>query len=217
MIGTKILEERKSKFNGNLRVVKTWGMGTYIQANDLTQSGGIVESIWKSTLKQINKLTNQPINSCLILGLGGGTVAKLIRKNWPKTKIIGVDIDPLMIGLGKKYLGLDEYEVDIKIGDALAFSEELKVKKSASLRVEKFDLVIVDLYNGDQFPKKFETNNYIHLVRLNLTSSGIAVFNRLYFDDEKREADEFGKKLEKVFEKVKKFRPVANLMFLCSR
>ena len=214
MIGTKILEERKSKFNGNLRVVKTWGMGTYIQSDGLTQSGGIVETIWSRTLRKIHH-SQSTVHNSLVLGLGGGTVVKLIRKNWPEAKITGVDIDPIMIGLGKKYLGLDEYEVDIKIGDALAFSEELKVKKSASLRVEKFDLVIVDLYNGDQFPKKFETNNYIHLVRLNLTSSGIAVFNRPYFDDEKREADEFGKKLEKTFEKVEWFYPEANLMFFC--
>ena len=50
-------------------------MGIYIQANGLTQSGGIVESIWKSTLRQIKA---KDINSILILGLGGGTLAKLL-------------------------------------------------------------------------------------------------------------------------------------------
>ena len=45
MLGIKILEERESKYNGHLRVVKTLGMGIYIQADGLTQSGGIVERI----------------------------------------------------------------------------------------------------------------------------------------------------------------------------
>ncbi|KKR44389.1 MAG: hypothetical protein UT76_C0005G0015 [Candidatus Woesebacteria bacterium GW2011_GWB1_40_12] len=105
MLGTKVIEEKKSEFNGNLKVMSTLGMGTYIQSDGLTQSGGIVETIWKQTLRRIN---HQPstINHCLILGLGGGTVAKLVRKKWPEAKITGVDIDPIMVELGEKYLGL---------------------------------------------------------------------------------------------------------------
>lgn len=207
MFGTKILEERKSKYNGALRVVNTWGMGTYIQSDGLTQSGGIVESIWKSTLRHILH-TKYDIQSVLILGLGGGTVAKLIRKNWPEAKIIGVDIDPIMIELGKKYLELDKYNVDIKIADALYF-----LTHHSSLT--SYDLVVVDLYNGDQFPKKFESENYIHFVRTILTINGVAVFNRLYYKDKKEEARRFGEKLVKIFPKVEQFYPVSNLMFVC--
>ncbi len=116
MLGTRVLEELNSKYNGRLKVVKTFGMGTYIQANGLTQSGGIVESIWKSTIR---KIKNQDIKNCLILGLGGGTVAKIIQERWPGVKITGVDIDPVMVELGKKYLGLGD--VQIKIQDAYDF------------------------------------------------------------------------------------------------
>lgn len=216
MLGTKILEEKRSKYNGNLRVVKTLGIGTYIQADGLTQSGGVVESIWKSTLRQINKLlinrsSNQPVN-CLVLGLGGGTVAKLVKKYWPEAKITGVEIDPLMIELGKKYLDLDKANIEIKICDALDF-----LTHHSSLKTRRYDLVITDLYCGDKFPKKFETENYIHLVRFNLARSGIAVFNRLYYGSKREEAVKFGKKLEKKFPKVDWFYPEANLMFLCSK
>jgi len=210
MVGTKILEERKSKFNGDLRVVKTLGMGTYIQANGLTQSGGIVESIWKSTLKQINHSSIQPFNNVLILGLGGGTVVKLIRKKYPDAKISGIDIDPVMIELGKKYLGLDEMGAKIIIGDASNIPNLPKFPK------QKFDLVIVDLYNGDMFPKQFETENYMQFVKNNLSRSGIAIFNRLYYGDKRPQAVKFGNKLKKVFPKVNWFYPEANLMFLCS-
>src|SRR5688572_6244371 len=114
MLGTKTLEVRKSKFNGEIKVVKTFGMGIYIQSNGLTQSGGIVETIWKSTIRKLKNKKPQ-VKTCLILGLGGGTVAKLIRKSWPNVKITGVDIDPMMVELGKKYLDLSEVKVDIKI------------------------------------------------------------------------------------------------------
>lgn len=200
MLGIKILEEEKSKFNGNLRVVKSFGLGTYIQAEGLTQSGGVVEGIWKQTLRQV-KDKRREIKNVLILGLGGGTVAKLIRKFWPEAKITGVDIDPMIVELGQKYLGLDEVDVDIKIQDA------------AKPIPDKFDLVIVDLYRGDQFPKKFEDEKFLK----SLTKNKLVVFNRLYYKDKKLSAEEFGKKLQKFFRNVEYFYPEANLMFLCSK
>lgn len=215
MLGTKIFEEIKSKFNGDIKVVRSLGFGTYIQAEGLTQSGGIVETIWKQTLKRINNLkldsiTSCAINNCLILGLGGGTVAKLIRKKWSDAKITGVDIDPVMIELGKKYLGLDKLNVEIKIDDALQYTKY----KTPDI---KYDLVIVDLYNGDKYPEKFETENYIHLVRSLLSRSGVAVFNRLYYGDKRPQAVKFGNKLKKIFSNVEWFYPEANLMFICSK
>lgn len=209
MLGTKILEERKSKFNGKLRVVKTFGMGTYIQADGLTQSGGIVETIWKQTLRRTNNL-QFTINNCLILGLGGGTVAKLVRKKWPEAKITGVEIDSLMIELGKRYLDLDKFNIDIKITDAHEF-----LTHHSSLKTNEYDLVIVDLYQGDRFPDEFESENYVHLMRTVLSSSGIVIFNRLYYGDKRPEAVKFGRKLEKVFGNVEWLYPEANLMFIC--
>jgi spermidine synthase len=182
-------------------------MGTYIQSDGLTQSGGIVETIWKQTLKKV-KTKNENVKSVLILGLGGGTVAKLIRKNWPDAKITGVDVDPMMVELGKKYLDLDDQNVEIIIADALYFLTHHSSLKS-------YDLIIVDLYNGDKFPDKFTKNNYIHLVRHGLTRGGLAVFNRLYFKDRKEEAIAFGEKLKKVFGTVEYFYPISNVMFIC--
>jgi len=205
MFGTKILEERKSKFNGDIKVIKTWGMGTYIQAGGLTQSGGIVEDIWKSTLRKIYN-SQFTINNCLILGLGGGTLAKLIKKNWPEAKITGVDIDPIMIELGKKYLDLNSDGVKIIVADA---------SNPSNFSNQKYDLVIVDLYQGDKFPKEFATENYIHLVRTILSKSGIVIFNRLRYKNKKEEAEKFGKKLQKYFSKVDYYYPPANLMLIC--
>ncbi|QQG42135.1 MAG: methyltransferase domain-containing protein [Candidatus Woesebacteria bacterium] len=211
MFGTKILEEKKSKFNGDIRVVKTWGMGTYIQANGLTQSGGIVESIWKQTLKKAKSDKQSlpsdgklKVKSVLILGLGGGTVAKIVRKNWPEAKITGIDIDPLIVELGNKYMGLQKHNVKTIISDA------------SNLPSQKFDLIIIDLYNGDKFPEKFEKDNYLKLVGRHLTDNGIAVFNRLYYKEKNIEAEEFGKKLKKIFKNVEPFRPVSNMMYICT-
>ena len=195
MIGTQTLEEKNSKYNGKLKVVRTWGMGTYIQAGGLTQSGGIVESIWKSTIKRIKK---EEIKTCLVLGLGGGTVAKIIQKNWSGVKITGVDIDLTIVELGKKYLGLEN--VQIKIKDAYSFD------------TKGYDLVIVDVYRGDNFPEKFEDEKFLK----KLSKNKLVIFNRLYYGDKRPMAVKFGLKIQKIFKKVEYFYPEANLMFICS-
>jgi len=195
----KVLEETNSPFNGRVRVVRTLGLGTYIQVDGLTQSGGVIEGIWKETLR---KLRHKTINKCLILGLGGGTVAKLVRKNWPGAKIVGVDIDPVMVKMGKKYLGLGEAKVEIKIGDA-----EDSIKG-------KYDLVIIDLYRGFNYPEKFETPKFLRKVKSCLTKDGVVIFNHLYSEGKRTEAIKFGKKVEETFSKVEWYYPSANLMFI---
>ena len=192
------MEERRSKFNGSIKVVRSLGFGTYIQVNNLTQSGGVVESIWKQTLKRINH-QSLTINHCLILGLGGGTVAKLVRKYWPESKITGVEIDPVMVELGTRYLALDTSKTKIVISDAYDFDSS------------GFDFVIVDIYCGDNFPKKFEKEEFLK----KLTQNKLVIFNRLYFGEKRKEAVKFGNKLEKIFSKVEWFYPQANLMFIC--
>src|SRR3990167_10780762 len=134
--GMKILEERESRVNSKLTVVRDFAWGCYIQVGGLTQSGGMVKTVWKTTLKKIKNSKFQ-IKNCLILGLGGGTNALLFKKYYPDAKIIGIEIDPIFIELGKKYLGLDKIKIEIKIKDAFDF-----VKKEK----KKYDLILVDTY-----------------------------------------------------------------------
>ncbi|KKS95679.1 MAG: hypothetical protein UV71_C0004G0019 [Microgenomates group bacterium GW2011_GWC1_43_13] len=203
MLGTKILEERQSKYNGHLKVLRGLGFGTYIQADGLTQSGGIVGVIWKPALRKVNS-EKLIVKNCLILGLGGGTAAKYVRLYWPDAKISGVDIDPDMIALGKKYLGLDQINVKIKIQDAYNFSG-------------KFDLIIVDLYNGEDFPDKFGSTEFLNKIKSSIKKDGVAIFNRTYYGDKRPGTVKFGNKLKSIFTKVEWFYPEANLMFICRK
>ena len=206
------VEEVDSPMNGKLVVMRNFAWGTYIQINKLTQSGGVVKAVWKTTLKKIG---HQAINHCLILGLGGGSAAQLVRKNWPEAKIVGVEIDPLMIELGAKYLELGTSAVDIKIEDAFRFVKK-ESKQSLPLRGGKYDLILVDTYVGDEFPRKFESEDFLKLVKKLLSQRGIVIFNRLYYGEKRKEALKMLKKLEKVFPGVEAVYPEANVMFVCS-
>lgn len=202
MIGLKVLEEKESPINGDIRVVKDLAWGVHIQANGLTQSGGVVEAIWKGTIKKIKK-EKPEIKNCLILGIGGGTVGVLIRKHYPNSEIKGIDIDPIMVEMGKKYLGLNKENLKIEIKDA------------EKLGKDKYDLIIIDLYQGREVPEKFKTDKFLKDILKHLTKNGFAVFNRLYYGEKRPEAVNFLKNLEKIFAKVDVYYPEANIMFLC--
>lgn len=211
--GSKILEQRHSEINGDIKVVKSLGLGTYIQVEGLTQSGGVVSDVWEQTLKKIKSQYDLSdgqritFKNCLILGFGGGSAGKLVEKYFPGVRITGVDIDPLMIDLGRKYLNLGEYKVVIK--DAMDFvEEEIKYDR-------KYDLILVDTYLGQNYPEKFEKISFVNSIGRILKDNGIAVFNRLYWDEKKDLAHEFEKRLEEVFDSVDRFYPEANLMLIC--
>ncbi|MBI3443181.1 hypothetical protein HY008_00765 [Candidatus Woesebacteria bacterium] len=204
--GSRILEEVESPINGKLTVIRNLAWGTYIKAHGVTQSGGVLKKVWESTIKSLITSHKSPVTNCLILGLGGGSVAQLIRKYWPEAKITGVDIDPVIIELGTRYLALDRKEVKVVIQDAMDFVSS--VYSSGA-----YDLICVDLYIGDKYPKKFESEDFLKL----LTKGDVAIFNRLYGPNERRSTIKFGKKLSKIFSKVETVYPEANVMFLCSQ
>ena len=134
----------------------------------------------------------------------------VVKKYWEDTKIVGVDLDPKIIELGRKYLKLGKSDVEVHISDASDFLSSVNSKRSAG-----YDLILVDLYVGRDFPKKFEKDSFIKLVKKALAKDGVAVFNRLYYDEKRKESMKFGEKLEKYFRKVEIIFPEANVMFVC--
>ena len=62
---------------------------------------------------------------------------------------------------------------------------------------------------------RFETDDFVKIIKGLVADSGTCVFNRIYFDENKAYAIHFGKKLEKYFAKVTPTYPEANVMFVC--
>lgn len=208
LAGHKVLATKQSKINGELTVVKDIAWGVHIMGGGVTQSGGVAQTVWNTSLKKA-KLIKPEIRTALVLGLGGGSIAKLIRKHWGHNpKITGVEIDPIIVELGKKHMKLDDYKVNIKITDAQKF-----IKKNKA----RFDLVCIDMYVQTDIPKKFETEKFIEQIHKLMNKGGIVVFNRLYYDEKRKSAHDFALKLEKTFPKTITVYPEANIMFVCKK
>ncbi|KKT74429.1 MAG: Spermine synthase [Microgenomates group bacterium GW2011_GWA2_44_7] len=197
---TQELERVKSKFNGEIVVVKSEGEFRFL-VGGLTQSGRFIDKIWQKAIAYLKKHEFFP-KSCLILGLGGGTVARIISMTWPGIKVTGVEIDPQMIDLGKKYLALAQTKsLTLKIQDAQKFVQDSQ---------NKYDLIIIDTYIGEQAVKNLRDMS--KLERL-LSPGGSVVFNFLFHTRKlKQEAEEFIESLEQ--KDVVLLRELTNLLVI---
>ena len=167
----KLVEQKQSEINGTIQVYKLWGKYS-LRVDNLTQSGGLVKDIWQKALQAIKQYQPSPVKTCLILGLGGGTAAALVNRFWPQALITAIELDPVMIKLGKKYLNLGQVK-HLKIINADAFSaiKHLKIN---------FDLILVDLYHGQTIPSQALKPAFLNQLKRLKSPQGVIIFNFLY-------------------------------------
>ncbi len=207
--GYSVLEKVESKINGQIEVREDFFGRRSLLVGGISQSGYSVEKLWEKPIKKVFSFKSS-VKSCLILGTGAGSASKVIHNYFPKAKMTGVEIDPLMIKMGRKYFDLSTVKnLEIKIADAISLVTGHRSP------VTNYDLILVDLYLGKEVPEKAKTDEFIKNVKRLLSPSGIAIFNRLYYGQKKKEANEFESRLKKIFSKVELLHVSANLFFLC--
>ena len=210
----KTIQKTDSSISGKIQVVSFFGQPRII-VNNMIQSGGMVERIWKKGIEKILRYKDIKILRVLILGLGGGTVAKLINQKFPQAKITGIEIDPVMIKLGKKYFGLNKIK-NLKIIQADAVHPRGGFRLLGGEKI-KYDLIIVDLYIGDKIPKKSESVKILKKLKKILSKNGLIIFNRLFYKEHRIMTESFIKKLDKYFENIELVRAWSNLLVFTSR
>lgn len=193
-----------SVFNGEIKVNKYWGKYSML-VGGMSQSGGLVKNIWEKGIQEAkNRVTN--IDNVLILGLGCGTACEILNKELPDAKITGIEIDPKVIEIGKKYFKLSILNnLQIIIGDA-----EDKIN---SVMNNNFDLIIIDMYQGKNIPKFLENNNFLHKIYQKKSKNGIMIFNRLYWGNYIFEAKKFLDNLHQIFNDVDRKKTYSNILF----
>ncbi len=208
--GYSVVERVESEINGLIEIREDLFWKRRLLAGGISQSGYSVERLWQKPIKRVREKGDQ-VRNCLILGLGAGSVAKVIHSYFPEAKIIGIEIDPLMIKMGKKHLGLSTVKnLEIRIGDAILIIDQ------KSLTKKQFDLILVDLYLGEKVLAKAKTIEFVKRVKKFLSPSGRIIFNRLYYGEKKKEVHQFESRLRKIFSRVEPLRVSANIFFVCS-
>jgi spermidine synthase len=96
-------------------------------------------SVWDALAAPILALAPERRRSLLVLGLGGGSAARLARALAPGARIVGVEIDPRVVALARSRLGLDELGLEVVRADAERFLARCR---------ERFDAVLEDVFIG---------------------------------------------------------------------
>jgi spermidine synthase len=169
-----------SRYNPKIQLIKF--MGQYrLDMGGLTQSGPIIENIWSQSLKKLLPKNFSP-QKTLILGLGAGSVAKVIADRYPKTQIIGVEIDSQVIKIAQDYFGLNKIKnLEVINQDALRYLSGIKTPKT-------FDLILVDCYLGCQIPSKLENPDSIKKIK---TLTKYLLVNRLFWNTHRQQTLKF--------------------------
>lgn len=150
-----------SPYNKKIEVREINGRNVLL-VNGIEQTGGYTDKLWKIGLRGIHP------KKVLVLGVGGGTVFRM----FPESKITGVDIDTEILHIAKKYFGLLSATLIHK--DARVFDTD-----------KKFDLVIVDLYIGNDVPGFVTQKPFLTGILGMVAPSGRMVLN--YYNKDKQE------------------------------
>jgi len=191
----KLLYEVKSPISGEIKVIQD-GPERRLVVGGLNQSinaeaPDVEERIWGELVN--SKKQKAKSKNALILGLGGGTVAHLLTKKFGPIPIDGVEIDPVIVEVGKEFFGLGRLSnLNIIIANAISV---VKKPSDYCLMPIAYCLIIVDLYCGSEYPKEAESNDFFAGLKNLIHPSGVIVFNRISSEHDA----EFEEKLKENF------------------
>jgi spermidine synthase len=130
-------------------------------------------SVWDAIAAPVLALPPERRRRFLILGLGGGSAARVLRAVAPRCEIVGVEIDRQVIAAARRHFGLDALGVDLVRDDALAVLGRER---------RRFDAIFDDVFvgGGDAVHKPAWLPHPGHdLARRRLSAGGVLVANTL--------------------------------------
>jgi len=171
----KILEQEKSPFA--LITVSEADGKRYISIGGQEQSavdlGDKRQWVYKYTyllslalLSHTTAVPDRPLR-CLILGLGGGSLADFLADTFPQWQIRVVEIDPAMIRLARRYFPLNQ-RIEIIRADGRAFLQQTR---------EKYDVIVMDAFGETFIPPALYTLEFFTLMKSRLNPQGLVLMN----------------------------------------
>ncbi len=108
----------------------------------------------------------------LVIGLGGGTVPTALAQLFPDAKISVVEIDPAVVKAAEDYFDFRETEnTRVIVSDGRVYT------KRALARKERYDLIMLDAFNGDYIPEHLMTREYLEETKQLLNPGAVLVAN----------------------------------------
>jgi predicted membrane-bound spermidine synthase len=187
--GEGLLHEETS-YHQYIRVVEEPGGRRVLSLNE----GVAVHSVWRpdsvltggvwDAFLAIPSLLGRPLERVAILGNAAGTTARALGAYYPEASVDGVELDPAVSRVGRRYFGMGEVRrLTVHDADARPFLRATD---------ERYDLIVVDAYHQPYVPFYLATREFFGLVREHLTPGGIVALNVATVPDDTRLVEAIG-------------------------
>jgi spermidine synthase len=172
---------------------------------------GIAEhSVWRATevltggewdaFVAIPALLDRDPRHVAILGNAGGTTARAYGRYFPRTEIDGVELDPVVSDVGRRFFGLgDNPRLQVHDADARPFLRSTQ---------RRYDLIAVDAYRPPYVPFYLATQEFFELARSRLAAGGLLAMNVATVPGDYRLAHGIESTLRVVFPHVYVWQPL---------
>jgi len=135
---------RKGRAASNRIEVKQGPSGRALHINGTFASwydpdSAITGSVWDALAAPLLLLPRERRRKVLILGLGGGSAARIVRAIAPGAQITGVELDGDVVKAARRWFDLDSLGIDIVCEDALCYLRRCR---------KQFDIIFEDIFVG---------------------------------------------------------------------
>ena len=114
-------------------------------------------------------LLDRPVRTVLVLGDAGGTIPRAYARFFPRARIDGVELDPVVTRAARRFFGLGSIRhLHTITADARVYLERT---------TKRYDVVILDAYRQPYIPFQLATEQFFRLVRAHLSPGGVVALN----------------------------------------
>lgn len=142
----------------------------------------------------------RPVKSLLILGFGGGTVARQCRALFPQAEIVGVEISTRVLKMAYQHFELDSLNIKTVNMSGQAFMRSTR---------RRFDAIIDDMWPSEPESTKplFVEPDWTNLVTSRLKPDGMYAANVYSREENSYEAVTAVRRLKSVFKCLREVSP----------
>jgi len=137
--------------------------------------------------------TPQKLHRVAIIGLAAGTIAHQFTKVYGQVSIDGVEIDPSIVDVGRKYFAMNEPNLHVHIQDGRTYLETTQAQ---------YDVVAIDAFQQPYIPFQLTTREFFSTIRSHLSSTGVVALNTAHTTHDYRLVQAFVNTMSKVFPSV---------------
>ncbi len=143
---------------------------------DAVLSQGIWDYFLLAPLFREQKSIPGPDDSVLIIGLAAGTVSELYSAIYGPLPIVGVELDPQIMAVGREFFGMDQPDLTAVAADGRRWLQQQPPTR-------RFDFIFIDAYRPPYIPFHLTTLEFFQLVRAHLGEDGVVAINVGRTDD----------------------------------